>query len=120
MVTRFVVHNPRDLVAGDVCFLLSCGSLLSKEQLDLHNHNLVVHASDLPLDRVEPMTWQILEGANDIVHTLFEAEEQLDSGSIYLKHTLRLSGGELVDEWRQLQASLTEEMCLKWLVNMQS
>jgi hypothetical protein len=66
------VHHPADLATGDVCLLLSCGRLLSPEELALHRHNLVVHESALPQGQGwSPMTWQILEGASPIPVTLY-------------------------------------------------
>ena len=110
------IHHPAQLVAGDVCFMLSCGRLISPEQLALHRHNLVVHASDLPKGQGwSPMTWQILEGASRIPITLFEAIAELDSGPIYLQQQLHLQGHELVNEWRSLLAQATKELCLEWL-----
>ena len=61
------------------------------------------------------MTWQILEGANIIPITLFEATATLDSGPIYLQKQIELCGQELVEEWRTLQARATLELCLTWL-----
>ena len=110
------IHHPTQLVAGDVCFMLSCGRLISAEQLALHRHNLVVHASDLPKGQGwSPMSWQILEGVSHIPVTLFEAVVELDSGPIYLQQPLHLQGHELVDEWRPLLAQATNELCLEWL-----
>lgn len=110
------IHHPAQLVAGDVCFMLNCGRLISPEQLALHRHNLVVHASDLPKGQGwSPMTWQILEGASRIPITLFEAIAELDSGPIYLQQQLHLQGHELVNEWRSLLAQATKELCLEWL-----
>ena len=110
------IHDPAHLAKGDVCFLLSCSRLLNPDQLTFHSHNLVVHESDLPNGQGwSPMTWQILEGARDIPVTLFEATEQLDAGPIYLKQKIKLSGEELVEEWRALQAQITVKLCLAWL-----
>ena len=110
------IHHPADLAPGDVCLLLSCGRLLSAEHLALHRHNLVVHESALPQGQGwSPMTWQILEGASQIPITLFEATAELDSGPIYLQHTIALQGTELVEEWRSLQAEATIALCLEWL-----
>lgn len=61
------------------------------------------------------MTWQILEGANQIPITLFEATTVLDAGPIYLQRNIELQGTELVDEWRALQAEATISLCLEWL-----
>ena len=109
------IHHPAQLAAGDVCLLLSCGRLLSAEQLALHRHNLVVHESSLPQGQGwSPMTWQILEGASTIPITLFEAVAELDAGPIYLQQQIDLQGHELVEEWRALQAQATLELCLGW------
>jgi len=110
------IHHPARMAAGDVCLLLSCGHLLSAEQLALHRHNLVVHESALPQGQGwSPMTWQILEGAKRIPVTLFEAVAELDAGPIYLHQQIDLQGHELVEEWRALQAQATLELCLVWL-----
>ena len=110
------IHSPADLVAGDVCLLLSCSRLLKDEQLEMHKHNLVVHESALPHGQGwSPMTWQILEGISCIPVTLMEAITDLDSGPIYLQDQIDLQGHELVDEWRDLQAQKTLELCLFWI-----
>ncbi|MAU77324.1 MAG: UDP-2,4-diacetamido-2,4,6-trideoxy-beta-L-altropyranose hydrolase [Crocinitomicaceae bacterium] len=109
------IHDPSQLRPGDVCLLLSCGRLLSAEQLALHRHNLVVHASALPQGQGwSPMTWQILDGVSSIPITLFEATAELDAGKIYLQQQIVLSGHELVDEWRALQERATLQLCLEW------
>ena len=109
------VHTPAALCPGDVCLLLSCGRLLSPEQLSLHRHNLVVHASALPKGQGwSPMTWQILEGASSIPITLFEAVADLDAGFIYQQQKIPLHGDELVEEWRLLLAQATSDLCLAW------
>jgi len=109
------IHDPALLAQGDVCLLLSCGRLLSAEQLALHRHTLVVHESALPQGQGwSPMTWQILEGARSIPITLFEATADLDAGRIYLQQQIKLQGHELVEEWRTLQAQATLELCLAW------
>jgi UDP-2,4-diacetamido-2,4,6-trideoxy-beta-L-altropyranose hydrolase len=109
------IHHPAQLAAGEVCLLLSCGRLLSADQLTLHRHNLVVHESALPEGQGwSPMTWQILEGASRIPVSLFEAVAELDAGPIYLQKQIALQGHELVEEWRALQAEATLELCLAW------
>lgn len=110
------IHHPAELSPGDVCLLLSCGRLLSSDQLALHRHNLVVHESALPKGQGwSPMTWQILEGASEIPITLYVATAELDAGPIYLQRTIVLQGTELVEEWRALQAEATIALCLEWL-----
>ncbi len=61
------------------------------------------------------MTWQILEGANGIPITLFEATDALDAGQIYIQQIFELQGTELVEEWRALQARATVRLGVEWL-----
>ncbi|MCS7029853.1 MAG: methionyl-tRNA formyltransferase [Bacteroidia bacterium] len=97
-----LIHNSQEVVEGDILFLLSCQNIF--KDLHLNKHNIVVHASDLPKGRGwSPLTWQILEGKNEIVVSLFEAVLQVDAGDIYLQDKLVFEGHELLPE---LQAKL--------------
>ena len=90
----------------------------SREYLDKHKNNLVVHESDLPKGKgMSPMTWQILEGNNEISITLFEMQEKLDSGNVYLQDVMEFNGLELVSEIRDKQAEYTFNLCKKFLDN---
>ncbi len=110
------VHDPNHLLAGDVCFILSCSRILSAKALGLNKNNLVVHASALPAGRGwSPMTWQILEGKQEIPLTLFEAKEAVDTGLIYQQTVLQLDGSELVDEWREAQSKALVKLCMEWI-----
>lgn len=100
----------------DIVFILSYHQIISKTFLEQHKHNLVIHASNLPKGKGwSPMFWQILEGKNEIVFSMFEADEKADNGDIYLQKTLQLSGLELYDELRDRQAKMCEKMCLEFL-----
>lgn len=106
------LHDPADLGEGDIALFLSLGRLVPPEILRRHAHNLVVHESELPAGRGwSPLTWQILEGRDEIPVTLFEAAENVDSGDIYSRETLRFDGGELVGELRAAQAAATLRLC---------
>ncbi len=99
----------------DVIFILSYHRIIPKEYL-LSKHNIVIHASDLPLGKGwAPMFWQILEGKNNIVFSMFEASSGVDNGDIYMKKTLSLTGFELNEELRRKQASFIIEMCIDFL-----
>lgn len=79
-----LVRSKRELTGGDLLFLISCSELVSKEERDRYDKTLLVHASDLPRGRGwSPHIWQILEGATRICVTLLEAEDKVDSGSIW-------------------------------------
>lgn len=106
------VHEPAEIESGDVAFFLSLGRLVSSEVLRRNAHNLVVHESALPQGRGwSPLTWQVLEGKNEIPVTLLEAVEAVDAGEIYAQEHLRLRGDEMVAELRSAQASATLRLC---------
>ena len=77
---------------------------------------MVIHESDLPLGRGwSPLSWQVLEGKNQIPVVLFEAREELDAGQIYLKDIIHLNGSELLSEIKHKQGVKTIEMVCKFL-----
>ncbi|GJQ50494.1 MAG: hypothetical protein K8F34_13345 [Candidatus Kuenenia stuttgartiensis] len=108
--------NAYDIVEGDFLFLLGCTSIIPKQVLNKNKHNLVVHESDLPEGRGwSPVSWQVLEGKNRIPIVLFEAEEKLDSGRIYLKDYIELDGTELLPEIKKKQGDKTIDLVLTFL-----
>lgn len=109
------VHDPAAIPAGDVCFLLSLSRIVPASVRARNTHTLVVHGSDLPRGRGwSPMSWQVLEGASEIPMTLFEAEDGVDSGVIYLQEHFALDGTELVEELRALVAASTVRLCRRF------
>ncbi|MBB6671693.1 methionyl-tRNA formyltransferase [Cohnella nanjingensis] len=110
------IHDAAELEPGDVAFFLGCEQLVSPERLALHANNLVVHASDLPRGKGwSPLTWQVLEGKDEIPVVLFEAAEKVDSGPIYGRRTMAFRGTELIDEMRRQLAAATFELCEEFL-----
>lgn len=88
-----------ELAGGDFLFLISCHQIVRKVTRDSYRHTLVVHASDLPRGRgMSPHIWQILEGADRLVVTLLNAEDDVDSGDIWHQLEISLDGTELYDE----------------------
>lgn len=112
------LHDVNLIEQGEVVFFLGCGQIVPSDILEKNKHNLVVHESDLPWGKGwSPLTWQILEGKNDIPIVLFEAAEKVDSGVIYLKETMHFTGTELVEELRATQADTTFKLCLEFIDN---
>lgn len=110
------VHQHGDIISGDILILLSCEKLFKK--LELNKHNLVVHESALPKGKGwSPLTWQIIEGKNEIPVTLIEATEQIDAGNIYGQEILKLTGTELLDELRKKQGEATIKLLLNFIKN---
>lgn len=109
-------NSHEDIINGEILILLSCEKLF--KQLELNNHNLVVHESALPHGKGwSPLTWQIIEGKNQIPVTLIEASEQIDAGDIYDQIFISLEGNELVDELRKKQGEATIDLLLNFVNN---
>jgi methionyl-tRNA formyltransferase len=97
-------------------FILGCKSILSKEILSRHRHNLVVHPSKLPEGRGHAsLVSKILAGENTVYLTLFEATEQVDGGDYYFQEPITFEGHELSDEIRHRQTMKTFELVLKFV-----
>ncbi len=111
-----VCHDKDEIEKGDILFLLSCEKIVPKDILARNTHNIVVHPSDLPKGQgFSPLTWLILEGANDIPITLFEAVDAVDAGPFYFKDTIHFKGHELNDELKTAQGEKTIELILKFV-----
>ena len=71
-----------------VVIMLSYGKIVEEQYLKEHTHNLIIHASDLPKGRGwSPYIWQIIEGCNEIIVTLFEAAPKVDAGDYLFTRT---------------------------------
>lgn len=111
------IYKSENISKGDLLIILSCENLISKNGLSLNTNNIVVHPSELPKGRGwSPLAWQVLEGQNKIPITLFEANENLDSGEVYLVDYIELSGYELNDEIKKKQGEKTLQM-VKYFIN---
>ena len=109
-----LIHEHQQVESGDILCLLSCEKIF--KNLDLNKHNLVVHESALTLGKGwSPLTWQVLEGLNNIPITLFEAADTVDSGVIYAQHDIVLEGHELLPEIKHLQGLSTCKLILDFL-----
>ena len=79
----------------------------------------MVHESELPKGKGwSPVTWQVLEGKNDITVSLFEATSEIDAGKIYLQKKMSLKGFELLDEIKHMQGLKTIELILDFINNI--
>lgn len=111
-----LVHSKKDIKKGDIAFFLSCFEIIPQSYLDLNKHNIVVHESDLPQGKGwSPLSWQILEGKNEIPIVLFEATSELDAGDIYYRDTLIFDGTELIGDLRSKQGEKTVNLSLKFV-----
>ncbi len=108
--------SSKDVGEEEICFILSCTRILKQDFLKKHAHNIVVHASDLPKGKgFTPMKWQVLEGKNEIVLTLFEAVEECDAGPYYFKDKIAFAGYELLDDMQNMMGEKILEMCCRFV-----
>lgn len=109
-----LIHMHSDVENGDILCLLGCEKIF--KFLEKNTHNLVIHESNLPKGKGwSPLTWQILEGKNEIPITLFEAAIGVDSGQIYLQDIIYLKGNELNDEIKDFQGRATIDLIMRFI-----
>ncbi len=114
-----IINNQKEIKKSLINFILSFDQKITIKNLKKSKFNIVVHASNLPKGRgFSPMSWQILEGRKNIPFTLFQANEEIDTGNIFLKDKIILEGHELSNEWRALQGNKTIELCLMFVKKM--
>lgn len=112
------VFEKNEIEEGDICFLLSCSRIVDEQYLKRNKNNIVVHASDLPKGKgFAPVQWQILEGKNEIILTLFEVVKEVDAGPYYFKEKITFDGTELYDELREKLANKIIDMCIYFVKN---
>lgn len=94
-----LVRSKSELSSGDLLFLISCSEIVSEADRQSYSKTLLIHASDLPSGRGwSPHIWEIIGGANELTLTLLEAENKVDSGSIWKKLKVKVSKDALWDE----------------------
>ena len=112
------LEDASEVKSGKYLFLMSCVKIVPKSVLELCEHSFVIHASNVPKGRgCSPITWSVLKGENDIVVSLFEAAEKVDSGPVYKKESFFLNGTELIDEIRAKAYGVIENLVLFVLNN---
>lgn len=99
---------------GDILFLISCSEIIKAEHREKFRYTLVLHASDLPEGRGwSPHIWDIINGHNELTLSLLNAESSVDSGDIWQKKKIPLTGLELYDEINDLLFN-TELDLISW------
>ena len=117
---NYVFHK-KEILTGDICFLLSCSKIIEDNFLKRNEYNIVVHSSNLPEGKgFSPLQWQIIEGKNEITLSLFEAVKDVDAGPIYFKDKIIFNGSELYLELREALAKKIIEMCVYFVENVKS
>jgi len=99
------ISNHKELKNNyDICILFSYFKIIEKNFLKFSKHNLVLHESNLPKGRgMSPITWQIIDRKKNIIFSLLEASEKLDSGKIYYQKKVKINSVKLFDEIKKIQ-----------------
>jgi methionyl-tRNA formyltransferase len=94
-----LVTTAAEVGSGDLLLLISCSEIIRRPTRSRFGKVLVIHASDVPFGRgFAPLNWQIIEGKSEVVVTLMEAADKVDSGDVWAKQTMRFEGHELFNE----------------------
>jgi methionyl-tRNA formyltransferase len=94
-----LVRKTSEFIGGDILFIVSCSQIISRQHRDKYQSSLVLHASDLPKGRGwNPHIWSIIEGKTEIVVTLLEADDKVDTGKIWHKLHVHIPKHALYDE----------------------
>lgn len=89
-------RRKKDLIKGDLLFLISCNEIIKKEERKKFKKTLLIHASDLPQGRGwSPHVWEIIKGKSELTVTLLEAEDEVDSGAVWKKEKIAILPHEL-------------------------
>ena len=113
-----LVHEYSHIQNGEAAFFLGCTKVCPKELLLRNTNNFVVHESELPKGRgFAPISWTVLGGNNEIVFSLIEADENVDTGKVFSQSKIQMQGTELCTEIRELQGFKTVELCLDFILN---
>jgi len=94
-----MIRSAQELKGGDILFLISCSEIITKKQRNLYRNTLIIHASDLPEGRGwSPHIWQIIGGTSEVIISLIEAEDNVDSGDIWKKANIQILKTDLYDD----------------------
>ncbi|WP_348518891.1 UDP-4-amino-4,6-dideoxy-N-acetyl-beta-L-altrosamine N-acetyltransferase [Campylobacter sp. CCS1377] len=116
LINADLFYDHKEIFNYEIVFILSYHKIIDKKFLQQNKHNIVIHASNLPQGKGwSPLFHQVIEGRDEIVFSVFEADEKADNGDIYLQKTLILNGLELYEELREKQARFCLELCVDFL-----
>ena len=111
-----ILSQSMQLASGDILFLVSCSEKIAQDVRKKFRHVLVLHASDLPKGRGwSPYIWEIISGSDQIVLSLIEAEDEIDTGKLWKKLDIPVPKFYLWDEINQA-LFLGELKLMSWAV----
>ena len=114
-----LIHDAKSLTEGDVLFLVSCSQIITQTARARYRAALVLHAADLPKRRGwSPHVWAVVEGESQITVCLLTANDQVDTGAVWLRKSFTLEGHELLPEINAklftTELQLMSELLQRW------
>lgn len=92
-----------ELAGGDLLFLVSCSEFIPATVRDKFHRCLTIHASDLPRGRGwSPHVWELVNGASEITVSMINAEDEIDSGDVWMKISVSIPDNILYEEINHL------------------
>ncbi len=86
-----LVRKKKDLDSGDILFCVSCSEIIGEAEKKNFRACLVLHASKLPKGRGwSPHIWEIINGSEMIFLSIIEADNPVDSGSIWFQNSFKI------------------------------
>lgn len=112
-----IVNEAKDLMGGQLLFLVACSEIVTEATRRKFSKSLVIHASDLPEGRGwSPLVWSILSGKENLVMTLLEADDRVDTGDIWHKLSFSIEKWLTFDEITKVVNEKQIEL-MNWAVN---
>lgn len=106
-----LIRKKSEATGGDILFLISCSEIITASDRSKYKASLVLHASDLPNGRGwSPHIWELAKGAEFMTLTMLEAQDKVDSGSIWRKTKIPVPKHALWDEINHLLFSAEIDM----------
>ena len=111
-----ISKNFKKIKNQDLVFPLSYTKILPKDFLIKNKKTIIAHCSKLPKNAgFAPLQYEILKNKSKFYISLIKGIEKVDAGQIYLQHSFKLNGTELINEIRAKQAYQIIKIIKKFL-----
>lgn len=113
-----IIYKPttQKIFYSEISIFVSCSKILNLKDLSKSNLNVVVHPGKLPQERGSAIiSWKMLRNEKKITITMFEPDNNLDSGDIIYSKSFNISKTSLIEEIRNKQQKITFDLIDKLL-----
>lgn len=106
----------------DIAISVNWKTIIESEVLDSLNHGILnYHAGDLPRYRGNAaMNWAIIEGEDEIVHTVHQMTEDLDAGPIFVQRSTAVTKDTYIGDVYQDARQMVPDMFIEAIDGIES